>query len=193
MQIIATGKHVAWIDKDENGKFALQVLRKSKPKIIYNSKGDITASVVLKGWGFFVERTEYGVWRFVRVSLSGDASIRYSEWHKGRVPSMLSASEHVYYYDLPARSVRRITVNLKSETTVAGEIVCSPIAAVSNRVLCARVEGIFELSKANGALRKLTQEPMGLTTAIAGSSQIVAWVGDNGNTKAVIRKLELSP
>jgi hypothetical protein len=106
---------------------------------------------------------------------------------------MLSASDHVYYYDLPSRSVRRVALDLKSETTVADKIVCSPIAAVSERVLCARVEGIFELSEESGAARVLTRKPIGLITAIAGGPKIVAWVNDSGTTKATIRMLRLPP
>jgi hypothetical protein len=192
MQIIATEKQVAWVDKDTDGKFTIQTLRKSKPKIIYTSKGNITSSVVLNRWVFFVERIKYGVWRFARVSLSGGSAVHHSVWHTGRVPSMLSASDHVYYYDLPSRSVRRVALNLKSETTVADKIVCSPIA-VSDRVLCARVEGIFELSKQGGAFRVLTRKPVGLITAIAGSPKIVAWINDTGTANATIRMLALPP
>lgn len=190
MQIIATGKQVAWIDKDADGKFTIQALRKSKPKIIYTSKGNLTSSVALKRWIFSVERITYGVWRFVRVPLRGGSAVRHSDWYSGRVPSMLSASDHVYYYDLPSRSVRRVALDLKSETKIADKIVCSPIA-VSDRILCARVEGVFELSKENGAFRMLTRKPVGLITAIAGSSQIVAWVNDTGTAKATIRTMPL--
>lgn len=193
MQIIATAKQVAWIDKDSDGKYTIQALQKSKPKIIYTSEGDITSSVVLKKWIFFVERIKYGIWRLARISLSGGSAVRHSRQHTGRVPSMLTASDHVYYYDLPSRSVRRVALDLKSETTVADKIVCSPIAASADRVLCARVEGIFELSKQSGAVRVLTRKPVGLITAIAASPQIVAWVSDTKTAKAAIKMLPLSP
>ena len=109
MQILATadGKHVGWVDKDKDGKFSIQVLRKSKPKVVYASKGDITASVVIKKWVFFVERIKSGIWRLTRVPLGGGGAVRHSELYAGRIPSMLSASDSVYYYDLPARSVSR--------------------------------------------------------------------------------------
>lgn len=104
---------------------------------------------------------------------------------------MLSFSTGIFYYDLPTRSIRHLPPDLSTEETIAGNVVCSPLA-VSSRILCARVEGIFEIPREGGPPKVLTTEPLGLVTAIAASNDIVVWINDTGREKLTLRTLPLS-
>lgn len=190
-QIVASEKHVAWLDKDPKEKFTLQVIKAAKPQIIYQTYSVIKFPVMIKNWIYFIEQAPDTTWRIGGIPVDGDKNPRFTKPHTGRTPSMLSASDEIFYYDLPSRSVHRVSLDLSTDSVVAQKIVCSPIA-VSSRLLCARVEGVFELPKKGGVPRVLTEKPMGLVTNIAGSSKLVAWINDTGKDELTLRVLKLS-
>ncbi|MBN2342159.1 MAG: hypothetical protein JXX29_15920 [Deltaproteobacteria bacterium] len=190
MQIVASDGQIAWLHKDEQGRYTISRLQGAVPVIVYQSQGAMMGLVDSGKWGFFIESISKSSWRIGRVPLGGRGEPVFSSVFSGRTPSMLSASDSVYFYDLPARSVRRMSLDLKQSSVIAEHIVCSPISA-SEKIMCARVEGLFELSKTGTPGRILTSEPLGLVTNIAGNARIVAFLNDSGADHMTVRMIPI--
>jgi hypothetical protein len=80
---------------------------------------------------------------------------------------MLAAGpDGVYFYDGPKQGVRKLSFDLEREDAVSTHVVCSPLA-VSTRVVCAQVGGLFELPTSGGTPRFLAAERAGPITATA--------------------------
>jgi hypothetical protein len=197
--IMAHGSHFAWLDLSEGGTFSFRILQKGVPRILYRTVNKVTSSIMLNQRIYFVEQSINSNetnppprWRIGGVSTDPKNSPVFGPWQRGRTPSMLGGYTDIYYYDLPARSVYRLSPDLAHTETIATKTVCTPFT-VSDRLLCSRVEGLFEVSK-DGAYQKiLTDKPMGLTTNLAASKQLVAWTSDVGEDQLALRVLPLGP
>jgi hypothetical protein len=189
-QLVASGDQFAWLDRDPQDKYTVRTLKMGVPQIIYNAGTALTSPIAVAGRVYLIEHGTAG-WRIVGIPLRGKGKRVASTTRAGRIPSMLAGKDDIYYYDLPSRSIRRLPLDLSREDTVAEGVVCSPMA-VSSRIFCARVEGVFEVPLNGGPLTVLTAEPVGLVTTIAAGTGVVAWLNDTGANHLTLRMLPLS-
>lgn len=198
--ILAAGPNFSWLDLSEGGSYTFFTLKKGKPRACYRSINPITTPWMIGEYIYFIEyfSAENGDpaqkgWRIGRVSTTDNAPPVFGPLHDERTPSMMGGLNDVYYFDLPKRSIIRVKDDLSREDGVnKDKIVCSPFS-VSDRILCARVEGIFEVFKETGAIRVLTVKPYGLTVNIAASDRLVAWINEVGDQQFTLRALLLNP
>jgi hypothetical protein len=170
----------------------LQTFAGKTPRVLYRTQDHIAAAAMLEDRMFFVERQADGSWRIGRVS-TGEAGSAFSYVHRGRAPSMLvPAPDGIYFYDGPTRSVRRSSLDLKEETVFAENVICSPLA-VSDRVVCGHVEGVFEIPGKGKAPRVLSPETVGPIAAIAADETRAVWVVDTAENQLAVRSLPLPP
>lgn len=188
--IVASDDGAAWLEKSKVGKYSVHSLQGGKRQKLYEASGSLLSAVMLKDWVFFVETEQPGTYRFGALPLSGRAP-SFSSTKHGRTPSFLAVGgDSLYFFDLEGRSVVRLSPDLFEETVIAKNVVCSPLA-VSDKIYCAQVEGLFSLSLSGGASETLTHEPLGLTTRIAASDHLLAWVSDSGKERLTIRLMML--
>ena len=75
-------------------------------------------------------------------------------------------------------------------SVVAG-VVCSPLA-VSDRVLCAQVGGLFEVPLSGAAPLFLASERAGPITALAVARSRIFWLAEKGADRLVLQSVALS-
>ena len=68
-------------------------------------------------------------------------------------------------------------------------MICSPLA-VADRVLCARVGGLYELPSSGGAPKSLLSQGA-FITALAARDHEVAWVSDLGADRLMLERRSL--
>ncbi|MBN2525845.1 MAG: hypothetical protein JXR76_05575 [Deltaproteobacteria bacterium] len=199
-KILSSGNNFSWFDLSEGGSYTFHVLRKGKGHMVYRTINPVTTPAMIGERIYFVEKFESpdnsdtapSGWRIGSVSTKGEPNVIFGALHPERTPAMLNGNDNVMFYDLPGRTVRSVTPDLSKETTLGNHIVCTPFA-VSNRVLCARVEGIFEMTKQGTHQKVLANIPMGLTVNIAASDHLVVWLSEIGDDQLALRALPLSP
>ena len=198
-KIVAADDHFGWLDLSDGGSFTLQTLKNGKPNVLYRTTNKVTSPMMLGDRIYFVERATGGntptkeiQWRIGGVSVNPGVPHIFGRWEVGRTPSMLGGKTEIYYFDMPGRSVRRLSADLAQNAAIANKVVCTPFA-VSDRVICSRVEGLYELPKGGGEPKILADKPMGLTVNIAASDKMVAWLSDTGENELTLRVLPLSP
>jgi hypothetical protein len=87
--------------------------------------------------------------------------------------------------------VRRLGADFQSDVRLASGLVCSPLA-VGARLVCARVEGLFEAPlEGPGQPVALTDKPYGLVAALAVDAGRVVWLADTGKEHLTLRELDL--
>ncbi len=198
--ILASGPNFSWLDLSEGGSYTFFTLKKGKPRSCYRSINPITTPWMIGEYIYFIEyfSAENGDpaqkgWRVGRLATRDSVPPIFGPLHDARTPSMLGGNNDVYYFDLPGRSIIRVKDDLSREDSVnKDKVVCSPFS-VSDRILCARVEGIFEVFRETGAIRVLTVKPYGLTVNIAASDRLVAWINETGDQQFTLRALLLNP
>ena len=186
----ASGDELAWLERTD-ARSAVHGMVKGKAKKLYASPGSLDALAMLGDTAFFVERPGASSWRIGSVRTTSDAQARFTAERTGRAPSMLVARESgLFYYDGNRLEVRRLSLDLSREATLASDFVCSPLA-VTKYVYCARVEGLFEL--AEGAAPRLVVPGVAgvLATELAATSRYLAWIADVGEDKLEVRVVEL--
>lgn len=189
--LVASGERFAWLERRDE-KLSIQTLDREKPRTVYASPGSIDALVMLESSVFFVEN-QGDTWRIGSVPIDGGTPT-FTSPRAGRPPSMLAAREDIFYYDGPRRSVLRLSQDFAHEQALADHFICSPIA-VSDRVLCAQLGGLFEVPMDGRGPRLLTSDLRGPVSAITASSSSVFWVNDigrSGEDKLALRTLPLT-
>jgi hypothetical protein len=189
--LVASGERFAWLDRRDAESFTIQTLERDKAHTIYSSSGSIESIVLVEGTVFFVER-KGDTWRIGSVPLDGGTPT-FNQPRSGRPPSMLAAREDLFYYDGPRRSVLRLSQDFAHEQALADHFICSPIA-VSDRVLCAQLGGLFEVPMNGRGPRLLTNDLHGPVSAITANASNVFWVNDvgkSGEDKLALRTLPL--
>lgn len=188
--LLASEGRIAWITTGSERRAALQTLSGGRIRAVYESAFGISAPALHADRIYWVAQRENGAWSIGSVDLEGRHEIS-SETHQGRAPAMLAVGhDGVYYYGGPQRGVRRLTFDLQREATVASGVVCSPLA-VSSRVLCAQVGGLFDVAFAGSTPRFLASERSGPVTAVAAMSERAFWVAESGNGRLVVRSVTL--
>jgi len=186
---VASGETFAWIERNEDGHDAIRGLRGNKPYTIHKPSGTVDAATMLDDRVIFVERVEPTGWHIGAVHMHGGRP-SFTATRTGRSPAMLVAARDVYYYDGNVFEVRALSSDLRDERVLATDIVCSPLAAAADRIVCGQVEGLFELSLADLSVRLVSPNMRSVITALAVDRERVVWVTDVGRDKLEV-KLQL--
>lgn len=188
--LLASEGHLAWIQVERETGASLQTLSAGGVREVYDSDDSVGAAVMRGAVVYWVLRSRDGSWKIGRVGLDGEHQLTRA--HRGRAPAMLALGpDGVYFYDGPKRGVRKLSFDLEREDAVSTNVVCSPLA-VSRRVVCAQVGGLFELPALGGTPRFLATERGGPITATAATDDRAFWVAENGNQRWVVRSAELA-
>lgn len=182
---------VAWSERTAEG--ASLVRTNAAVGAVYRSLGSVETITMLSDWVFFVERLPDRTWRIGAVPAAGGTP-RFTRVRSGRVPARLvTGDEALHYYDGNTREVRRIGPDLRDETVLGRDDVCSPLAVVGKDVFCARVEGLFQLVP-DEPIRPLTAPGRhGLVTDIAATARRVAWITEAGDNRLEVHALPYAP
>ena len=189
-RFVASDDRLAWIQRDDDGTFSVQAFDGKTARVIHQAQDHVATATMVGDRVFFVASHADGSWRIGSVSTSSKATV-FSPAHRGRTPSMLvPARDGIYFYDGPTRSVRRSS--LERETVYAENVICSPLA-VSDRVVCGHVEGVFEIPGIGKPPRVLSPEKGGPIAAIAADDKRAVWVADTGENQLAVRAVALPP
>ena len=181
---------LAWIHTGRGSKTSLETFSGGGARAVYEVEGGVAAPVIHATDIYWVAVSPDASWRIERIALDGQLRTRSAAQH-GRPPAMLAVGhDGVYFYAGRERGVRRLTFDLERETSVASGVVCSPLA-VSDRVVCAQVGGIFELSGSDTPPLFLASERAGPVTALAATRSRAYWVADNGAERLIVRSIAL--
>jgi len=82
--------------------------------------------------------------------------------------------------------VRAVAPDLRTERVAASKVICSS-PAVADRVFCAKVEGLFVLSPANGSPTLVSPNVALSITAIGADQNRFVWVSDFGREKLDVK------
>jgi hypothetical protein len=186
--IVAVDERFAWIGPDEQGHHAVFVLRQGRPYSLYQAPDTVAAATMVEDRVVFIERVGTDSWRLGSVATGGGPPA-LTATRKGRYPAMLAPAGDVYYYyfdDKDMSDVWAVSPDLRNERVVSKGFICSPLA-VSERIFCGHLEGLFEISPRTG-LPKLVFPNLGSTiTTIAVDRDRVVWVSDVGREKLAVK------
>ena len=189
--LLATADRLAWIHTHRETGTSLQTLSDGRARVIHDSPLAARAPVLRAASVYWVAEGREETWTIERIDLDGQHRTS-SKAHRGRPPAILAAGEDgLYFYDNPQRGVRRSSFDLDQENAVRTGVVCSPIA-ISTRVVCAQVGGLFEIPPSDAAPRFLASERSGPITALAATTGSTWWVAENGDEKLVVRSVSMS-
>lgn len=173
--LVASGDHFAWLQGAPDGTSRLFTIHEGEPRQLYVSKESIEALTLLGNTIYFVQRSTSKSWKIGAQRLSGGAPW-FSKPNSGRAPAFLTAfGDRVFYQLSPGRKVVAIDTSLRRETILAENLVCSPMA-VRERIVCAQLGGIVELSADAHAPEPLVKNERQVITDIALGSDTVVWL-----------------
>jgi hypothetical protein len=188
--LLASEGHLAWIQMEPETGTSLQTLSAGSVREVHDSDDNVGAAVMRGAVVYWVLHSRDGSWKIGRVGLDGEHQLTRA--HEGRPPAMLAwGPDGVYFYDGPKRGVRKLSFDLEREDAISANVVCSPLA-VSTRIICAQVGGLFELPALGGTPRFLATERAGPITATAVTDDRAFWVAENGNERLVVRSAALA-
>lgn len=190
--LLASASELVWLQTDRQSGTSLQALSRSgQVRTVHASPDSVSAPVLHGAAVYWVTETRDAAWAIARVGLDGRPPISTRAQH-GRPPAMLAVGrDGVYFYAGPQRGVRRLSFDLEQETAVASQVICSPLA-VSSRVVCAQVGGLFELSPAARAPRLLASERSGPITALTATDERAYWVAEGREQGLIVRSVALA-
>lgn len=189
--LLASAERLAWIHTDARAGTSLEALSGGEVRSVHAAAERVSAAVLHRADVYWVSETHDGAWTIARVGLDGRPP-RATAAQRGRPPSMLAVGpDGVYFYAGLRRGVRRLSFDLERETAVSNGAVCSPLA-VSSRVVCAQVGGLFEIALASSAPRPLAAERSGPITAVAATMERAYWVAESGAERLLVRSAALS-
>jgi hypothetical protein len=183
-RFVTSGEKFAWLDRTDEGKFTIQTLERGKPRTIWSASGDIDTLTMLEDWVFFVEREASSSWRFGAVRVAGGEPT-FSAPKSGRTPAMLAPHEDIYFYDSNTLEIHRLSPDFSTDQVVSEKFICSPLA-VSTRIYCAHMAGLFELSPGSSPIQLTASREI---TAVAASATLVAWIRDAGPDHLAVEML----
>jgi hypothetical protein len=187
--LLASEAQLTWIQTTRESGASLQTLSGGDVRVVYESEDSISAAASSASVVYWVAERRDGSWNIGRVDLDGQHTSTGA--HQGRPPAMLALGrDGVYYYDGPARGVRKLSFDLKQETAVLAKVICSPLA-VSSHVVCAHVGGLFDIPPPGRAPRFLASERAGPVTAMVATNDRVFWVAESGDERLVVRTVIL--
>jgi hypothetical protein len=170
--LAASERMVAWSARSKAGQTSI---RSAEGQLLFSSPNPISALTMRGDRLAFIERLGPRAWRLGQLDTSGDAP-RLGHPNATRVPAMLAlGNRHVYYYGGLSWGLRAASADLRSEQTLLRHEVCSPLA-VADRIYCAQVEGLIELSQGGEKLRWLHKNQGRLITSLAADPSKVVWI-----------------
>lgn len=192
--LLASERRLAWIYTERETGTTLHTLDAGQPRVSYSADGlRVSAPVLRDADIYWVAEARDTTWSIRRVALdSGRADDQPSSAaHHGRPPAMLAiGNDGLYFYAGPQGGVRRLTFDLQHEVSVLTGAVCSPLA-VSSRVVCATVGGLYDIPVGGGPPRLLASERAGPITALAAMNSRIIWVTDSGADQLQARSVAL--
>lgn len=187
-QFLGSERGFVWIESAASGGSLVRHFRGATAHTLYETQASIVASTMRDDRIYLVETTPQG-WQLTGFSLDG-TKLPPTTPRSTRTPAMLVAADGgVYYYDGPSSTVRRVGLGLGQETTLAEQVICSPLT-VSIRVFCAQVGGLYEIPFDRREPRTLVSET-GLVTSLTADEERLAWVVDVAAEKLAVRTLRL--
>jgi hypothetical protein len=188
--LVSVEERFAWIGPDEQGRHAVYALHRGEPRLLHTLTGQAAGATMVDDLVVFVERVDSANWRLGSVARTG-GEVAFTTTRKGRHPSMLAAAGDVYYYywdDKSTSEVWAVSPDLRQARVVASGVTCSPLA-VADRVFCASMEGLFELSPTSGLPRLVNPTDGASMTTIAVDATRIVWVRDAGPEKLEVKIL----
>jgi hypothetical protein len=187
--LLASEGRIAWIQTREPAGTILRALSGGAVRLVYETEERVSAAVLRASTVYWVAVRQDGAWSIGRVGLDGQHTATGAE--HGRPPAMLALGpDGVYFYAGRDRGVRRLTFDLKQETSVLAQVICSPLV-VSSRVVCAHVGGVFDIPPSSSLPRFLAAERAGPVTSVAATSERAFWVAESGEERLVVRSILL--
>jgi hypothetical protein len=187
---VSSGDALAWIDLTDAGLFTIQTLANNKPRVLVSSNQELSDLNLIQDTVYFVDRPTDATWRIGRVKVDGGEP-SYGPERSGSRPSMLVGTDEIYYYDINASEIRRLSRDGITEEALLKKFVCSPIH-VSNEIYCGCVEGLFEVTKDTYQPRILSHNRPGQITNITSDSKRVVWTVDVGRDNLAVDMLPVS-
>jgi hypothetical protein len=188
-QFVAAADDFAWLDMPERDQFLIQTLDRRRVRTLVDYAGRIETAAMAPGRVYFVRRDGDSAWRIGSVSTHGGEPT-YAAPKTGPTPSKLAVAGDVFYYDLPSGEVRRLSADLSREETMIRDLICSPLA-VSVRIYCPNMDGMFELAQHRGAKPLPLFPSRERITAVAASSRYLAWLKDPGADRLSLNMIRL--
>jgi len=189
--IAASGERFAWLALDDDGSYAVRSLVGGKVRALYSSRGEMAGLDVVGSSVYFIERPTNDSWRLGVAPLDGRPP-RFRAAQRGRRPALLTGTDAIYYYDVGALELRRVSLDLGEDKSMMSNVVCTPLYAALD-VYCASVEGLFVVSTATHAPRILSYGRPGTITGVIADAQRVAWTVDVGPNRLVVEQLPIEP
>jgi hypothetical protein len=186
---VASSAGVAWLDRAEDGLFRIQSLNGQKARVLVADSGEISALNMIHDWVFFVLRAKNNSWRIGRVHIA-QGEPEYTDSRTGPTPALLTGTEDITYYDMGRSEIRQLTSDLKSESVLLKDFVCSPLVEATN-IFCGRVEGIFEVLAASRKTKLLWHAPRETITLVRANARQVVWVVDTGPDQLAVDMLSV--
>lgn len=188
--LLAPERGLTWIYTDRETGTSLRTLSGGDARVVYESGYEVSACTAQAADIYWVALRGDGSWAIERISLDGQPRLT-SAAHHGRPPAMLAVGhDGVYFYDGPQRGIRRLAFDLQRESSVLAGVVCSPFA-VSDRVVCAQVGGLFEVPF-GAPPRFVAPERAGPVTAVAATPSRVAWIAEKAGERMLVQSVTLA-
>jgi hypothetical protein len=188
-RVATSGDEFAWLDQAERGRFSIQTLDGSNPRVLCAPGGYVAALAMGEELVYFVEQGPGAGWRLGAVPLSGGTP-HYSATKPGRTPAMLAVAGDVFYYDGPSLTVRRVSPGLEREEVIAEDVICSPIA-VAEHVYCAQPAGLLEIGFDGAVRRAIPLRQKGTITAVSATATRLTWLMDVGRDALAVQTVAL--
>lgn len=188
-RFVTSGDQIAWLEQTPDREFSIHTLDGAQPRVVHSTSGYVGALAMEDDRIYFAERAADRSWRLGLVPRSGGAAT-HTKPKRGRLPSMLVLAESLYYYDGPSGTVLRVSPDLDTETVLARDVICSPLAVAEN-VYCAQPAGLVELGLDGGVRSTIPLDAHGAITAMAATPTRLIWVSDIGNDQLAVDSITL--
>jgi hypothetical protein len=175
---MTSGEEIAWLSMPVWDQFELQVLQGNKVRTLLYSKQRIETAVLDARTIYFVRKDSDAEWSLGALPLQG-GDPHYAAPRPKPVPAKLAAAGDVFYYDMTTNEVRRLPPDLSKEEVIRKGLICSPLA-VSTKLYCPNMGGLFALDPVPGSVEKeVFPDPRPIAN-VAASPKLIAWLGDAG-------------
>lgn len=175
---MASGDVITWLDMPAPDRFAIQTLDDRGVRTLFFHPARIETAAMDSTHVFFVRREGATGWSISSVAVHG-GELRQGSVHGGPSPAKLGVAGDVFYYDLESGELRRVSRDLSREEALARDLICSPLAAATT-IVCANIEGLFELEQRPGARPALLSADRRRIANVAVNARFVAWLSDAG-------------
>jgi hypothetical protein len=188
---VASGEELAWVSLGDDGVFAIQTLVAAEPKTLVSATGELSALSMIRDAVYFVERPTPGSWRMGMVRITGGAP-EYTIERRGRRPALLTGEDAIYFYDVDRFRIRKVSLDLRRDDDLAGNLVCSPVH-VARGIYCGSVEGLFVVERPSYEPRVLSHGRPGSITNVQSDAHKVVWTVDLGADRLAVDSLPVTP